>query len=48
MSYDNLTIIFYYLAIMPKLRPTYDGRLIDETFYEGRKTFLRHNSLAKP
>jgi len=26
--------------IMPKLRSTYDGRLIYETFYEGRKAFL--------
>jgi len=36
-----------YLTIMPKLRPTYDGRLIYQTSYEGRKAFLRYNSLAK-
>jgi len=35
------------LAIMPKLRLTYDGRLIYETSYEGRKAFLRYDSLAK-
>ena len=39
-SYDNLTI-------MPKLRSTYDGRLIYKTSYEGRKAFLRYDSLAK-
>jgi len=39
-SYDFLTI-------MPKLRSTYDGRLIYKTPYEGRKAFLRHDSLAK-
>ena len=36
-----------YLTIMPKLRSTYDGRLIYKTSYEGRKAFLRHDSLAK-
>jgi len=36
-----------YLTKMPKLRSTYDGRLIFKTFYEGRKAFLRYNSLAK-
>ena len=39
-----------YLTIMPKLRITidlYDRRLIYETSYEGRKAFLRYNSLAK-
>ena len=36
-----------YLTIMPKLRSTYDGRLIYETSYEGRKAFLRYDSLAK-
>jgi len=25
---------------MPKLRSTYDGRLIYKTFYKGRKAFL--------
>jgi len=32
-SYDHLTI-------MPKLRSTYDGRLIYKTSYKGRKAFL--------
>ena len=36
-----------YLTIMPKLRSTYDGRLIHETSYEERKDFLMCNSLAK-
>jgi len=27
---------------MPKLRSTYDGRLIYKTSYEERKTFLRY------
>ena len=36
-----------YLTIMPKLRSTYDRRLIHKTSYEGRKAFLRYNSLAK-
>jgi len=40
-SYDCLTI-------MPKLRSTYDRRLIHKTSYEGRKAFLRYSSLAKP
>jgi len=40
ISYDNLTI-------MPKLRSTYDGRLIYKTSYEGLKAFLRYDSLAK-
>jgi len=40
ISYDNLTI-------MPKLRSTYDIRLIyKKTSYEGRKAFLRYDSLA--
>ena len=30
-----------YLTIMRKLRSTYDGRLMYETSYEGRKAFLR-------
>ena len=29
-----------YLTIMPKLRPTYEGRLIYKTSYEGRKAVL--------
>ena len=32
---------------MPKLRSTYDGRLIHQTSYEERKAFLRYDSLAK-
>ena len=36
-----------YLTIMPKLRSTYDRRLIHKTSYEGRKVFLGYNSLAK-
>jgi len=36
-----------YLTIMPKLRSTYDGRLIYKTSYKGRKAFLRYDSLAK-
>ena len=39
-SYDYLTII-------PKLRSTDDGRLDYKTWYEGRKAFLRYDSLAK-
>jgi len=36
-----------YLTITPKLRSTYDERLIHKTSYEGSKAFLRYNSLAK-
>jgi len=36
-----------YLTIMAKLRSTYDERLIYRTSYEGRKAFLRYDSLAK-
>ena len=36
-----------YLTIMPKLRSTYDGRLIYKTSYDGRTAFLRYDSLAK-
>ena len=36
-----------YLTIVPKLRSTYDVRLIHKTSYEGRKAFLRYNSLAQ-
>jgi len=32
---------------MPKLRSTYDGRLISKTSYEGRKDFLPYDSLAE-
>jgi len=31
--------------IMPKLRSTYDCRLIYKTSYEERKVFLRYDSL---
>jgi len=40
-------ISYDYLTIMPKLRSTYDGRLIHKTSYEGRKAFLGYSSLAK-
>jgi len=40
ISYDNLTI-------MPKLRSTYDGRLIYKTSRKGRKAVVRYDSLAK-
>jgi len=33
-----------YLTIMPKVRSTYEGRLIYKTSYEGRKAFLRYDS----
>jgi len=36
-----------YLSIMPKLRSTYDGRLIYKTSNERRKAFLKYDSLAK-
>ena len=36
-----------YLTIMPKLRSTYDGRLIYKASYEERKVFLFYDSLAK-
>ena len=36
-----------YLTIMPKLRSTYDERPIYKTSYEGRKAFLRYDSLVK-
>ena len=35
-----------YLTIMPKLRSTYDGRLIYRTSCKGSKAFLRYDSLA--
>ena len=40
-------ISYDYLTIMARLRSTYDRRLIHKTSYEGRKAFLRYNSLAK-
>ena len=36
-----------YLTIMPKLRLTYNGRLIYKTSYERRTPFLRYDSLAE-
>jgi len=36
-----------YLTMMPKLRSTYDGRLIYKTSYEECKAVLRYDSLAK-
>ena len=36
-----------YLTIMPKLRSTYDGRLVYDTPYEERRAFLSHDSAAK-
>ena len=36
-----------YLTIMPKLRSTYDGRLIYKTSYKEWKTFHRYDSCAK-
>ena len=47
---DLLNILrqsYDYLTIMPMLRSTYDGRSIYKTSYEGRKAFLRYDSLAK-
>jgi len=40
ISYNNL-------AIIPKLRSTYNGRLIYHTSYEECKAFLRYDLLAK-
>jgi len=36
-----------YLTIMPKLRLTYDVRLIYQKSFEERKAFLRYDLLAK-
>jgi len=36
-----------YLTIMPKLRSTYDERLIYQTSYEKRRAFLRYDIFAK-
>ena len=36
-----------YLTIMPKLRPTYDGRLIHKTAYNEWKAFHGQDSRAK-
>jgi len=46
--YKNILRQCYdYLTIMPKLRSTYDERVIYKTSYEGRKASLRYDSLAK-
>jgi len=44
LGFDLLSSL---LSIMPKLRSTCDCRLVYETSYEGRKAFLRYDSLAK-
>jgi len=44
---NTLRQSYDYLTIMPKLRSTYDGRLIYKTSYEGRKALLMYDSLAK-
>jgi len=44
---NTLRQSYDFLTTMPKLRSTYDGRLIYKTSYEGRKAFLRYDSLAK-
>ena len=42
--YKNILRQSYdYLTIIPKLRSTYDGRLIYKTSYEERKDFLRYD-----
>jgi len=41
------TISYVDLTIMPKLRSTYDGRLISLVLPEGHKAFLGYNLLAK-
>jgi len=41
------TAILDYFTIMPKLRSTYDGSLINQTFYEECKAFLTYDLLAK-
>jgi len=38
---------YNYFTITPKLRSTYNECLIYWTSYEGRKAFLRYDSLAK-
>jgi len=46
-KFNILRQSYDYLTIMPKLRSTYDRRLIYKTSYEGRKAFLGCNSLAR-
>jgi len=41
ISYDNDGQSYDYLTTMPKLRSTYDGRLIDKMSYDYRKIDLR-------
>jgi len=41
--YDNL---YDHITTIPKLQSNYDERLIDKTSHEGRKAFLRYDSLA--
>jgi len=36
-----------YCTILPKLRSTYDGRLIYRTSYKEREAFRRYDTLAK-
>jgi len=45
ISYDNLNLRLSY-DNAKLLQSTYDGRLISKTSYEGRKAFLRYDSLA--
>jgi len=42
-SYES----YDYLTIMPKLRSTYDGRLVYKTPHEESRAFHRYDSLAK-
>ena len=44
---DILRQSYDYLTIMPKLRSTYDRRLIYNAYHKGHKVFLRCDSLAK-
>jgi len=47
-QFKNILRQFYdYLTIMPKLRSTYDVRLLYETSYERREDFHRYDLLAK-
>ena len=43
----DLQTSYNHLTIMAKLRSTADGGPIYQTPYEGRKAFLRYDSLAK-
>ena len=46
-SYYYYYYYYDYLAIMPELRSTYDGRLVYQTSYEEREAFLRYDLHAK-